>query len=219
MLEVPPGTLVLTHEIADFQRERPAWRLYMVFNVISGLCEALDWQNSFQIGDAYEKFCRESSWGALYFMISQTAPMSAERVALRLQAVLRFWEPLQSVRYLFKRLNAVLTLEELMIASSDWAMDAWCPMGEASVRQRLELAAERMARATREDCLEAIVRQMPRALEAARDLKHRDVLANPGLLRQHLATLDPASFERISAACTSDLLEHLYEWDHQLGVH
>jgi hypothetical protein len=30
MLEVPPGEVVLTLEVADFQRERPAWRLYMV---------------------------------------------------------------------------------------------------------------------------------------------------------------------------------------------
>jgi hypothetical protein len=179
----------------------------------------LDWQNSFQVGDEYEAFCRETAWGALYFTLSQTAPMSAERIALRLQAVLRFWEPLQSARYLFKTLNTVLSLEELMVAACDWAMDAWSPVGATPVRTRLEAATERMARATREDCIEAILRQMPRALVHARGLKHGDVLANPALLRQHLTTLDPAAFERMSAACTSDLLEHLYDWDHQLGLH
>jgi hypothetical protein len=219
MLKVPSSEVVLTHEVADFQHERPAWRLYMVSNVISGLCEALDWQDSFHVGDVYEEFCLTTAWGGLYFAISRTAPMSAERVALRLQAVLRFWEPLQSVRYLFKRLNAVLTLEELMVAACDWAMDAWCPEGTASVRTRLEAAAERMARATREDSMEAILRQMPRALMHDRGLKHRDVLTNPVMLRQHLTTLEPAAFERMSAACTSDLLEHLYDWDHQLGMH
>jgi hypothetical protein len=219
LLEVPPGEVVIAHEVVDFQRERPAWRLYMVGNVISAICEALDWQNSFKVGDEYEAFCRESAWGALYFTLSQTAPMSAQRVALRLQAMLRFWEPLQSARYLFKKLNAVLTLEELMVAGCDWAMDAWCPEGTASVHTRLEAAAERMARATREDSIEAMLRQMPRALVHARDLKHRDILTDPVLLRQHLTTLDPAAFERMSAACTPDLLEHLYDWDHQLGMH
>jgi hypothetical protein len=207
------------HEVADFQRERPVFRLYMVAGVMGALGDALNWQDTFPVRARYEASCLETAWGALYFAVAQPGALSAERVARRLQAVLRFWEPLQSARYLFKTLNTVLTLEELMVAACDWAMDAWSPASAASVRTRLEAAAERMARATREDCIEAILRQMPRAFVHARGLKHSDVLANPALLRQHLTTLDPASFARMSAACTSDLLEHLYDWDHQLGMH
>jgi hypothetical protein len=218
MLEVPPGEVVVGRGVVDFQRERPAWRLYMVSDVMSGLSEALEWQNTFPVRDAYEAFFRETAWGALYFTTSLDAPRSAERMALRLQAVLRFWEPLQSVRYLFSSPNAALTLEELMVASCDWAMDAWCPVGEASVRMRLETVAERMARATRGDCIEAIFREMPRALAHARDLKHRDVVADPSFQRERLATLEPLAFERVSGACTSDLLEKLYDWDYELGL-
>jgi len=217
LLEVPPGELVITHEVIDFQHERPAWRLYQVSRAMSGLCEALDWQNSFQVADEYEAFCRETAWGALYFTVAQTAPLSAERMALRLQALLRFWEPLQSARYLFKRLGAVLTLEELMLASSDWAVNAWCPVDEGSVRSRFELAAARMARATKEDCIDAILREMPRALANARNLKHRNVLADPSFLRERLERLSPEAFERVSGACTPDLLGQLYAWDHELG--
>jgi hypothetical protein len=142
--------------------------------------------------------------------------MSAERVALRLQAVLRFWELLQSARYLFKRLNVVLTLEELMIAGCDWAMDAWGPAKETPVRVRLETATEFMARATREDSIEAILRQLPRALAHAPGLKHRDVLADPAALRKRLEMLAPAVFERVSGACTPDLLGQLSAWDREL---
>lgn len=218
LLEVSSGAVVIAHEVADFHQERPAWRLYMVSNVVDGLCEALDWRNSFQVGDEYEAFCHDTAWGALYFTLAQTAPMSAERVALRLQALLRFWEPLQSARYLYKKLNTVLALEELMVSACDWAMGAWCPEGAESVRMCLGIAAERMAGATREDSIRAILRQMPRALVHAGDLKHRHVLADPALLRQRLETLEPAAFEHMSAACTADLLEHLYDWDRQLGT-
>lgn len=76
---VPPGQLVVAHEVVDFDHERPAWRLYMVFKVMSGLCEALDWKNAFQVRDAYEAAARETSWGALYFVISREA--SQERRA------------------------------------------------------------------------------------------------------------------------------------------
>jgi hypothetical protein len=219
LLEVPRGEVVVTHEVADFQHERPAWRLYMLSSVMSGLYESLDWQNALHVRDAYEAFSRETAWGALYFAISQTAPKSAARTALRLQAVLRFWEPLQSARYLFKLRNAVLTLEELMSAACDWAMDAWSPVGEASVRARLENAAGRMRRATREDSTEAILRQMPFVLTHAHDLKHRDALADPAFVRARLAMLDSQAFERVSGAWTSELLGQLYDWDRELEKH
>lgn len=216
--EVPTGEVVVTQEVADFQRERPAWRLYMVSDVMSGLWEALNWQSPFPVKDAYEAFFGETAWGALYFMTEQDAPMSAERTALRLQAVLRFWEPLQSVRYLYKTLGAALTLEELMVAACGWAMAAWCPEGGGSVRARLETAAERMARATREDCIEAILRQMPRALTSARGLKHRDVMGDPAFQRERLATLDPQAFARVSGARPSELIEKLHDWERELGL-
>ncbi len=203
------------HEVAAFQREQPAWRLYMVSSVIGALCEALDWQNSSQVGDAYEAFCRETPWGALYFAVAQGAPRSAARTALRLKAVLRFWDDLQSVRYLFKSPGAVLTLEELMSATCDWAMAAWVPDRATSIRERLEVATERMASATKDDCITASLREMPRALAQARALKHRHLLADPAFLQQRLAALDPESFERISGARTPDLLGQLYDWDHQ----
>lgn len=218
MLEVPPGEVVVAQGVVDFQYERPAWRLYMVSDVMSGLWEALAWQNTLPVRDAYEEFFRETAWGALYFAIEQMGPVSAERTASRLRAVLRFWEPLQSARYLFKTLGAALTLEELMKASCDWAMDAWCPVGEASVRTRLETAAEKMARATREDCITAILREMPRAIVHAGTLKHRDMVVDPAFQRERLATLDPWSFERVSGACTAALIGQLHDWDHELGM-
>jgi hypothetical protein len=217
LLAVPAGEVVIAHEVVDFQRDQPAWRLYMVSGVMRGVNEAMDFQDAFGVRDAYEEFCRETAWGALHYAIEPNGPVSAKCTALRLQSVLRFWEPLQSVRYLFKRLNAVLTLEELIVASNDWAMDAWCPVGESAVRARLQTAAKRMARATKDDSIEAILRQMPRVLEFARNLKHRDVLADPDFQRERLALLKPEAFEHVSGACTSDLLGQLYSWDRHLA--
>jgi len=218
MQEVPLGEVVVAHGVVDFQRERPSWRLYMVSNVMVALSDPLQGQRPFPVRTDYETIFRETAWGALFFTTTYLYPMSAERMARRLGAVLRFWEPLQSVRYLFETLGVAQTLEEVMVASCAWAMEAWCPEGAGSVRERLGLAAERMTQATREDCLEAILRQMPRALSFARDLKHRQVLADPSFQRERLAILDSPSFERVSAACTSDLLGKLYDWDHELGL-
>jgi hypothetical protein len=59
---------------------------------------------------------------------------------------------------------------------------------------------------------------MPRALAAGRDLKHQQVLADPVFQRERLALLDTPSFERVSGACTSELLEKLYDWDQEFGL-
>jgi hypothetical protein len=71
--------------------------------------------------------------------------------------------------------------------------------------------------ATQEDCIEAILRQMPHVLTFARNLKHRDVVADPAFQRERLSALTPSAFERVSGACTSDLLALLYSWDRQSG--
>lgn len=218
MQEVPPGEVVVAHEVVDFQRERPAWRLYLVSNVKNNLYEALAGQNAIPARNAYEAFFRENAWGALYFAIDPSSPESAERTAVRLRAVLRFWEPLQSVRYLFKSPGAAHTLDELMMASCGWAMETWCAEGGVSTRARLETAAERMAHATREDCLEVILRQLPRALSVERDLKYRQVLADPAFQRERLATLDSRAFNRVSGARTSELIGLLHDWAHELGT-
>jgi hypothetical protein len=214
--EVSPGEVVILKQVVDFRKEIAAWRLYMDSDVRESLHEALRWQDTFHVSDVYEASSRDTTWGALYYATSHIAPMDAGRVALRLEAVLRFWDSLQSARYLFSSPGTPLTLDELMAEACDWAMQAWCPEGGESVRACLAVAAERMGRATREDSIKAILRQLPRALPFARGLKHRDVLADPNLWRERLATLDPESFGRISAALTANLLQRLYLWDGEL---
>ncbi|OJT18615.1 hypothetical protein BO221_38325 [Archangium sp. Cb G35] len=217
---VAPGEVVFTHNVVDFQDELPAWRLYMLSEVIMSMCE-VDEKNHRYLSRLYETTFRETAWGALYFALSGHAPESAERVAPRIQAVLQFWDSLQHGRYLHKKLNTFMSLEELMTAACGWAMDAWCPEGGTSVPSRFRVASERMARATREDCVEAILRQLPRILPFAdrNQLNHPEVVMDSTAWREHLATLDAAEFDRISGVRPGAVLGRLYGWDRELDVH
>lgn len=217
---VAPDEVVFTHQLVDFQDERPAWRLYVYWEAIMSLCESLEDKSYRHIRDTHEAFFRGTAWGALYFSTAGLVPESAERTALRLEAVLRFWDSLQHGRYLYKKRDVFLTLAELMSEACGWAMGAWCPEGGDSVRARLETAAGRMARATREECVEAILRQLPRVLPFAvgKKLRHPHVVTDVGAWREHLAGLDDAAFERISGACPAELLERLYLWDRQINA-
>jgi hypothetical protein len=80
------------------------------------------------------------------------------------------------------------------------------------------LAAERMERATREECIEAILRQLPYTLPLARKLQHPHILADPGYWRERLAELPPENFHRLSAALPSELIFWMNLWDEQLGA-
>ena len=211
------GEGVIAHEVVDFHREQPAWRLYMLARVMGAMGDALNWQDIAQVRARYEADCLKTPWGALYFAVEQPGILRPERVARRLQAVVRFWDALQQARYLFKPQPHVLTLDELMTAACEWAMSAWGPDEDSPIRTRLERAAERLARATQEDCVKAILREMPRALAYARNLKHREILADPSFLRERLEKLPPEAFERVSSASTSDLLGQLSAWDRELG--
>src|SRR4051812_49917905 len=77
LVELAPGEVVIAHEVVDFWPERPAWRLHMVWSVVSGICDVLDWQDSFQVSDVYEAVDCQAAWGALYFTLSRNAPGSA----------------------------------------------------------------------------------------------------------------------------------------------
>jgi hypothetical protein len=111
------------------------------------------------------------------------------------------------------------TLEELMDSIYRMTLEAWCPGGAASVREHLELMVERMARATREECLEAVLRVMPAVVETDSDLKHCEILRDPAFLRERLHALPPEKFESLSSADKYAVCRLLFAWYRELGRH
>lgn len=217
---VAPEEWVHTESVSDFQDDRPAWRLYEFWETLMGLGEVLR-KPYRHLRDSHEPFLLGTAWGALFLALSGPAPYSAEHTARRLQAVLRFWDSLQHGRYVHKKLGVFLSLEELLTEACGWAPDAWCPEGGNSVRARFQVAAERMARATREDSVQAILRQLPRILPFANQklLHHPDVVTNLSAWPEHLATLNDSDFERVSGVRPSEVLQSLYLWDKRLDAH
>ncbi|MGZ3460217.1 MAG: hypothetical protein ACXU86_17145, partial [Archangium sp.] len=94
---------------------------------------------------------------------------------------------------------------------------AWCPGGPASVREHMAQTVERMARATREECEEAVLRLMPVLVEEDPEFKHREVLSDPDFLRERLSALPPERFETLSGAYKYTVTTQLAAWDRELG--
>jgi hypothetical protein len=216
MRQVLPGEVLVMHAGAEFDLGSTRWWMHMFVDVFMGLDEGVPEQARQRTEEAFESFCLSTPWGALYHAASPPPPRSAERMANRLVSVLRFWEVLQGPRYAFW-FGKKYTLEELMDDIYRKTLEAWCPGGPVSVREHLALTVERMARATREECVEAVLRVIPGLVEGDRDLKHHEVLSDPDFLRERLSVLPPKRFESISSAYKYTVAGQLAAWDRELG--
>ena len=217
MLQVPPGEALVMHSAAEFEfMGRSSWRIHMFIDVFTNLDEGVPKEDRQRMEEAFESFCLSTPWGALYHAVAPPPPRSAERMARRLAALLRFWDVLQGPRYAYRVPDTHHTLDDLVAYIYRKTLEAWCPGGPTSVREHLALAVERMSRATQEHCMEAVLRVMPVLLEVDTEFKHREVLKDPRFLRERLSALSPKDFEDISSAYTYTVTVQLANWDREL---
>jgi hypothetical protein len=189
----------------------------MFVNVFMSLNEGVPEEEYPRAREAFESFSLSTPWGALYHAVSPPPLRSAERMARRLTALLRFWDVLQGPRYVYRVPDTHHTLDELMDYIYRETLEAWCPGGPASVREHMALTVERMSRATREDCMEAVLRVIPVLVVVDTEFKHREVLRDPGFLRERLVALPPEDFDDISSAYKYTVTLQLAAWDRALG--
>jgi hypothetical protein len=217
MRQVPPGEVLVMHS-AELDSTRPRWRIFQFTGVFMGLNEGLQEEERQRTEDALESFCLSTPWGALYHAVSPPPPRSAERMANRLASMLSFWDVLQGPRYAY-RLPNTHTIDGLMEYIYRKTLEAWCPGGPSSIREHMAMAVERMSRATREDCMDAVLRLMPDLVEVITDFKHREALRDTSFLRERLAALSPKDFEDFSSAYIYTVAIQLADWDRELGQH
>ncbi len=219
MRQVPPGEVLVMHSGADFDSTHPRWRVHMFLSVFTSLDECVQEEERQRTAAAFESFCLSTPWGALYHAVSPPPRRSAERMANRLASVLRFWDVLQGPRYVYRLPDTHHTIDDLMEYIYSETLEAWCPGGPASVREHMALTVERMARATREDCMEAVLRVIPVLVEVDTEFKHPEVLSDPDFLRERLSTLPLERFEALSSAYKYTVTVQLAAWDRELGRH
>ncbi|ATB44393.1 hypothetical protein CYFUS_009880 [Cystobacter fuscus] len=217
MLQVPPGELLEMISGAVFDAiPHPRWRIHMFIDVFTHLDEGVPKEERQRMEAAFESFCLSTPWGALYHAVSPPPPRSAQRMARRFAALLRFWDVLQGPRYAYREPDTHHTLDELIAYIYGVTLEAWCPGCSTSVREHLTLTVERMARATREECTQAVLRVIPSVVRMNTDLQHREVLNDPDFLCERLDALRPEEFESLSA-CRFAVNRWLYAWDRALG--
>jgi hypothetical protein len=220
MLPVLPGEVLLMHGAAEFEfMDRSSWRIHLFGEAFASLYHGVPHEETPRMKETFESFCLSTPWGALLSAVSPSPPWSATRMARRLTALLRFWDVLQGPRYAYGVPGPHHTLEGLVDYLYGMTLEAWCPEGAPTVREHLALTVERMARATREECLEAALRVLPGLVRTETSLQHREVLDDPDFLRERLAALSSKDFESLSSAYVYAVNGQLFAWDRALGRH
>ncbi|MBM7119422.1 hypothetical protein [Archangium primigenium] len=218
MIQVPPGGLLLMHSGAEFDiNPHERWRPHLLHGVFPSMNDGVPDEASSLMEEAFETFCLSTPWGALDHAVAPLPLRSAHRMARRLAALLRFWDVLRLPRYAYRVADTHHTLDELIAYLYRETMDAWCPGGPASVREHLTLMVERMARATREDCLEALLRLIPILVKMDTGLRHREQLSDPRVLRERLLALPTADFDDVSSGNKYTVATQLSAWDRALA--
>ena len=217
MRQVLPGeVLIVNSGTALDSSSHPLWRIYMLPDAFMSLKYDGPKENRPLMEENFESFCLSTPWGALSNVVCPFPPKSAGRMAGRLAALLRFWDVLHGPRYAYFAWRE-FTLEELVEHVYGLTMEAWYPGGADSVREHLALTVERMARATREECIEAVLRVIPGLLKMDKHLEHRQTLSDSGFLRERLAALRPDDFENVSSAERFTVNGVLWDWARALG--
>jgi hypothetical protein len=220
MRQVAPGEVLVLRQAGELDLNSTRWWIHPFASVFQGLDEGVQARGRAQerqrVEEAFESFCLSTPWGALYHAVSPPPSRSAKRMASRLASVLRFWELLRVPRYAYW-FGEKYTLEELMEDLYRESLEAWCPQGPMSVQEHLARAVEGMARATRVDCEEALLRLMPVLVAGDAGFKHRELLGDPGFLRERLAALSPEDFENLSGTEPYTVAEQLAAWEREWG--
>ena len=217
MLRIAPGELLEMQSAVLFDFvPQDRWRVHMFDSVFLPFDAGLPEEECQPARERLESFCLSTPWGALFHAVSPYPPRSAVRTARRLTALLRFWDVLQGPRYAFWY-DREDTLEQLMERIYGKTLEAWWPGGSTSVREHMSLAVERMSRATREDCTEALLRMIPLLLAEDFGFKHRAVLGDFDFLRERLTALPSGDFDSISGACKDPVTLQLADWDRALS--
>ncbi|WP_434380658.1 hypothetical protein [Melittangium boletus] len=220
MLQVLPGEQLQMEAGVVFDVvPAPRWRVHLLSHALMGLNAGVPEEMRQSAEDAFEAFCLGTPWGALFQAVTPYPLRSAERMARRLAALLRFWDVLQGPRYACGVRVPQQTLEELIGSLYRETLDAWCPGGPTAVREHVSRSVERMAHATREECMEVLLRVMPALVGVDPDFEHRERLRDPGFLRERLAALAPEDFADISSGYKFTVVMRLAAWDRQLGRH
>jgi hypothetical protein len=190
LVPVPPNTLIIVSDGAasmltyGASKKNPRW-YFCLIDELRLLVNAGTPQARVDFHAKFEALACQHSWGALSAVISPW-DFSIALVTQRFEAVLSFWEPLDTLRYLdihFRKLS----LSELMLSLYEGTIRMWVDAPRGPVPEILRAAIQQMRKASEDEAYERIMRRLHEIIDTDPKLQRREWLRSPGFLEAKLA--------------------------------
>ncbi len=214
LIPVQPGSVIWTNDgaaemlmLGDHERrKKPHWHFYHLKLLDA---EASPGGPARALFDAaYEDFVRRYPWGALALIIDRRTNTTVDLVARRLEAVLSFWEQLDTLRYIDLHLKK-LDLAALITFYTHEFVLAWAdaPIGRP-VKEVLRETMERMRNASEDEIQKRMMRRLHEVIDTDPNLKHREWLKSSGVLEADLASTRETNPDLCEYMKTGEYVSH-----------
>lgn len=213
---VAPGSLVMTSDISDFQRESDRWRVYFTRALGSAIHKALKWRDHERVAADFEDATTRFSWGALDAAVGHLFPNSLPVVSRRLKAVLGFWEPLDTLQYIGRDAQLPLSLAELLRSHYEPLIEAWLGRPASDVRSDLGEVVARMESASAEDVRDKVTEALLDLAQTDTRIKNREALRSRARTAAMLETLEPREYDNLTGLYVPALNQILYGFDEMI---
>jgi hypothetical protein len=190
MVPVPPNTLVIVSSGAASMLTYGASKknLRWYFCLVDEFRMLVNSDTPLARADFHAKFealAFRYPWVALTVVV-EPWDFSIPLVMQRLDAVLSFWEPLDTLRYLdihFRKLS----LGELMLFFYEGTIRLWVDTPRGTVPEMLHAAIQQMRNASEEEVYARIMRRLHEIIDTDPKVQRREWLRSPGFLEAKLA--------------------------------
>jgi len=154
---------------------------------------------------AYETFVQRYPWGALVIAMTQPLDNPIPVAIRRIEALLSFWEQLDTIRYVDVDFYPV-SLTDFVLGLYRELVVMWVDRPTGDLRVDLRTVISAMPKASEDEIRSRALRSACWFIETWPHLKHRQWLKTPGLLERELERLrveEPDNYADLATLCGS----------------
>jgi hypothetical protein len=187
-------------------RQVPRWHLHHLVHFWTDIPTVDDTRETYlALFRAYEPFMQRYPWGALVIAISRPHDNPIPVAMRRIEALVSFWESLDTIRYVGYDLYPV-SLTDFVMRDYRKIVVMWVDKPSGDARADLRTAIANMPKASDDEIQQRILRGARWFIETWPDVKHRQWLKTPGLLEPELERLrveEPNNYADLATLCGS----------------
>jgi hypothetical protein len=139
----------------------------------------------FAFRSVFVPFVCRYAWGAISATAITCLLNSIELTVPRIEGVLRFWEALDTLKYVDSD-ERPLSLAQYMIENFSGLPAMWVDQPTGNIRTDLQRAIDQMRNASADEVHTRLIKRLREFVDIDKDLKHREWLKSPGVIETGL---------------------------------